>query len=356
MMKTNVAFIGVGDISGIYLKNLSEKFNEELHIIGLYDLDRKKAEKAAEQYNVPKIYQSITELLADDEVDIVLNLTRPNEHYSITKAALEAGKPVYSEKPLAATISEGRSLLELAQEKQLAVGGAPDTFLGAGIQTCQKAIQDGLIGTPVGFTASMICRGHETWHPSPAFYYQAGGGPMMDMGPYYITALVKLLGKVQNVSAVTKSSFPERLITSEPLNGTKVAVEVPTFITGIMEMENGVTGTLFTTFDCYEDKQASITIYGSNGTLRVPDPNKFGGPVYYLAAGSKEYVELPLAYEYADNSRGIGILDMAKGIKENKNFQTDISLTYHVLEVMEAFHQSGEQRTHIPIQSEVIFA
>lgn len=353
MARTRIAFVGVGDISGIYLQNLTTVFKKEIEIVGLCDLIRSKAEDAAEKYQVERIYKDMAEVFADETVDIVLNLTRPNEHYAVTKAALEAGKAVYSEKPLASTFEDGQELLALAKERNLAVGGAPDTFFGSGIQTCKKLIDSGIIGTPIGFTASMICRGHESWHPGPAFYYQFGGGPMMDMGPYYVTALVELLGQVKTVTAVTKSAFPERLITSEPLSGTTVEVEVPTFVSGIMEMEGGATGTLFTTFDCYEEEQSSITIYGSEGTLKVPDPNTFGGPVYLLTKQSKQYKEIPLLFDYTENSRGIGLVDMANGMKEGTKIRADISQTYHVLEVMTAFQRSSDQGSRVDIRSKI---
>ncbi|MGM0124600.1 hypothetical protein IGI37_001978 [Enterococcus sp. AZ194] len=353
MSKIRVAFVGVGEISDIYLKNLTTFFKNKIEIVGLCDLIRRKAELAAETYQIKKIYEDMYQVFADESVDIVLNLTRPNEHYEVTKAALESGKAVYSEKPLASTFEDGQKLFALAKERNLLVGGAPDTFLGAGIQTCKKLIEGGIIGTPVGFSASMICRGHETWHPGPAFYYEFGGGPMMDMGPYYVTALTTLLGAVKTVTAKTKTTFPKRLITSEPLSGSWIDVEVPTFVTGILEMASGVTGTLFTTFDCYEEEQASITIYGSEGTLKVPDPNTFGGPVYLLSKKSQEYKEIPLLFDYEDNSRGLGLLGMASALKDKKKFPADISQTYHALEVMTAFQRSNDQGKTIVIESEV---
>lgn len=343
MQKTGVAFVGVGDISGIYLENLTQMFRN-IKIVGLCDLVREKAEKAAEKYQIEKIYEDMTEVFADPAVEIVINLTRPYEHYEVTKAALLAGKNVYSEKPLAGTLAEGKELIELAKEKELLLGGAPDTFMGAGVQTCRKLIEDGFIGEPIGFNASMICRGHETWHPDLAFYYQFAGGPMMDMGPYYVTALVNLLGEVKNVTSRCKTSFEERVITSAPRFGEVVKVEVPTYITGIMEFENDVIGTLFTTFDVYATNSSFIEIYGSAGSLRVPDPNNFGDAIYFLAPGESEYKEIPLLFDFSANSRGIGISDMANTIqKGEKTFRANVEQTYHVLEVMTAFDRSNEK-------------
>jgi len=194
METTKVALIGVGDISGIYLDNLTRYF-KQVEVIGVCDSIREKAEQAQKKYGIPKVYETLQEACGDGEVEIIVNLTRPYEHFAVTKAALEAGKHVYTEKPLAATKEEGEQLVNLARERGLSIGGAPDTFLGASIQTCRKLIDAGFIGEPIGFTASMICRGHESWHPSPEFYYKFGGGPLLDMGPYYLTALVNLLGR-----------------------------------------------------------------------------------------------------------------------------------------------------------------
>jgi len=346
-----IGMVGVGAISGIYLKNITELF-QEIELTAVCDLVKEKAEKAREEYNVPKLYDTMEELFADDEIDIVLNLTRPYEHYDVTRAALLAGKHVYSEKPLAATLEEGRALVELAKEKNLMLGGAPDTFMGAGIQTCRKLIEDGFIGTPVGAAAFMICRGHESWHPDPEFYYKHGGGPMMDMGPYYLTALVNLLGRIQGVTGVAKTSFARRTITSQPYAGTVVDVEVPTYVTGILDFESGVTGTLFTTFDVHNTGQARFEIYGSEGTLLVPDPNTFSGPIYLLRQEEKEMKEMPLLFDYADNSRALGLADMAKSIEANRFFRAGCEQTLHVLEVMTAFERSSKSRAYEEIKSD----
>jgi predicted dehydrogenase len=345
-----VAMIGVGSISGIYLQNITRVFGE-LELIGVCDLIRSRAEKAQREYAVPKLYETMHDAFADPEVDIVLNLARPYEHYEVTKAALLAGKHVYSEKPLAATWEEGKELAALAAQKGLRLGGAPDTFLGAGIQTCRKLIDDGFIGRPVGAAAFMICHGHESWHPDPEFYYRHGGGPMMDMGPYYVTALVNLLGRVKGLTGVAKASFPTRLITSQPKCGTVVDVEVPTYVTGILDFENGATGTLFTTFDVHYTDSARFEIYGSEGTLIVPDPNGFGGPVKLLRPETGHYVEMPLLFDYAENSRTLGLADMAKAIQTGRDARADVQQTLHVLEILTAFERSSEQKAYLPLES-----
>ena len=345
-----IGMVGVGAISGIYLKNITGVFSD-IELAAVCDLVREKAEKAAEEYKVPKIYDTMQELFADPDIDIVLNLTRPYEHYDVTSAALKAGKHVYSEKPLAATLEEGRALVELAKEKNLLLGGAPDTFLGAGIQTCRKLIDDGFIGEPVGAAAFMICHGHEGWHPDPEFYYKHGGGPLFDMGPYYLTALVNLLGGVSSVTGVAKTSFPQRTITSAPKRGQIVDVDVPTNVTSILQFDNGAVGTLFTTFDVYYKKQARLEIYGSKGTLIAPDPNTFGGPIQLLRPEQGEYMDMPLLFDYAENSRALGLTDMAKAVQTGRSFRANVGQTLHVLDVMSSIHESSSQGKAVPIAS-----
>lgn len=350
-MKTiKIGFVGVGAISGIYLENITNMF-KEIEIIGVCDLIRERAENAVKKYNIPKLYNDMYELFADPEVDIVLNITRPYEHYEVTKAALNAGKHVYSEKPLAASLEEGKELVALAKEKGLMLGGAPDTYLGAGIQTCRKLIEDGEIGDVVGCAGFMICRGHESWHPDPEFYYKYGGGPMFDMGPYYLTALVNLVGNVEAVSAMTKITFPERLITSQPHNGEIIKVDVPTYYAGTMRFVNGAIGTLFTTFDVHYPGQARLEVYGSEGTIFVPDPNGFGGPVKILKPG-KGVEDVELKFNYPNNSRALGLADMAKAVAEGRtNFRPNCGQTFHVLEIMEGFAQSGREHKEVAIES-----
>lgn len=350
MERTKVAFIGVGDISGIYLENLTKLF-KQIEVIGVCDLVLERAERAAEKYSIPRIYKAMYDAFADEDVEIILNLTRPYEHFEVTKAALEAGIHVYSEKPLGATREEGEELITLANQKGLTIGGAPDTFLGAAIQTCRKLIDDGFIGTPVGFNASMICRGHESWHPDPTFYYQFGGGPMLDMGPYYVTALVNLLGRVKSVTSVARTSFKQRVITSQPHAGQMIDVEVPTYVTGIMEFENGAIGNLMTTFDVVYKEQARFEIYGSEGTLIVPDPNFFGKNIYLLRTETGEYKEMPLLFDYKENSRGLGLADMAVALKSKRPIRASMEQTFHVLDVMTAFERSSDKGAREKITS-----
>ncbi len=348
MKNVNIAIIGIGDISGIYLQNITNVF-KEITILGVCDLKKERALKAQETYGIEKVYDVMDDAFADPDVDIVLNLTRPHEHYAVSLAALTAGKHVYSEKPLAASFEEGKHLVELATNKNLMLGGAPDTYLGAAIQTCRKLIDDGMIGDVIASTCAMVCHGHESWHPDPAFYYQYGGGPMMDMGPYYVTALINLIGGAKGVTGVAKKSFPARTITSAPKSGEIVDVEVNTHVTGIIDFENGATGTITTTFDVHYNSQARFEIYGTKGTLLVPDPNNFDGEIQLLRPEDGEYSRIPLMFAYKENSRALGLADMAKALQCNRSFRSDCEQTLHVLEIMTAFDKSSEQKAYYPL-------
>jgi predicted dehydrogenase len=348
--KVKVGIVGCGAISGIYLKNAPRFGNIEIAAVA--DLVTERAQTAAKEYNIPKVY-SPDELLTDPEIEIVLNLTIPKAHYSIARAALEAGKSVYNEKPLAITREDGQTLLALAQEKGVLVGGAPDTFLGAGLQTCRQLIDDGVIGEPVAATAFMMSHGHESWHPDPEFYYQVGGGPMFDMGPYYLTALTTLIGAVVAVSGSTRISFPTRTITSQKKYGTLVKVEVPTHVAGLLQFNNGAIGTLIMTFDVWRANLPNIEIYGTEGTLSVPDPNGFGGPVRVYKPGHCEWETVEIMRPFADNSRGLGVADMARALREGGAPRASGDLTYHVLDIMHAVHDANDQKRTIELSSTI---
>lgn len=373
------AIVGCGDISGIYIRNILHQF-DNVELIGLYNRTRAKAEAAREKIRqeieegldapLPRVYDSLEEVLRDEEVQVVLNLTPPAAHFGITKACLLAGKHVYTEKPLGITFEEGEELLKLAEEKGLQVCGAPDTFMGAGLQTCRKLIDEGAIGDVIGGSSMIICRGHENWHPNPAFFYQAGGGPMLDLGPYHITALVSLLGSAKGLIGMTKKSFPERTVTSAPHYGEKIPVETDTYLSGSILFENGAIVNVLATFDAYYELQCRLEIYGSKGTLEVPDPNTFGGPVYFfgpeekaLADGEKprirpgaaaplpHFKELPLTFGYGRNSRGVGLMDMCEVIEKGGRPRADLSLQLHVLEIMTGFSKASEAGTYLPLKT-----
>ena len=352
MKKIGIGIIGCGNISDIYLKNLSTLF-KSIDLIGCADIVEEKAKEKSEEYKIKHF--SVEEILASPEIDIILNLTIPLAHREVCEKALISGKHVYVEKPLSLNIEDGKYLIDLAKEKGLLIGGAPDTFLGGGIQTCIKLIKDGWIGDIVGANAFMTCHGHESWHPDPEFYYKAGGGPMFDMGPYYLTALVKLIGPINYVAGMTSKGFETRTISSEKKFGQEIVVDVPTHLVSILKFANGATGQLTTSFDVWEAELPHIEIYGTKGTISVPDPNTFGGPIRLKTMDSDGFMEIPSAYGYTENSRGLGIVNMAKAIVEDNEtiFQASGALTYHVLEVMQAIHTSSDKMNFVSINSKV---
>lgn len=339
----NVGMVGVGNISGIYLKNFKEVFHG-IRLLGVCDLVRERAEKAQREYGIPKLYDTAEELFSDPEIDIVLNLTRPYQHYAVSRAALLAGKHVYSEKPLGADWEEGCALVALAKERGLWIGGAPDTFMGAGLQTCRKLMDEGLLGEIVGGRCVMGSHGMETWHTDPDFYYQRGGGPVLDMGPYYVTALINLLGGVKRVYATARTTFRERLITAPPHAGEIICVSVPTHYEILLTFEKEVSVSFLASFDVYDTKQACFQLYGTKGNLYVPDPNCFGaqrGMRFYDGA-AKEERELPLAFDYAENSRCLGLADLAAAIESGRSPRASYHQTLHVLEVLTGALKSAE--------------
>ena len=348
MTATKVGIIGCGNISSIYCE--SGKTFEILNIIACADLIQERAEARAAEYGIPRAC-SVVELLADPEIEIVINLTIPKAHAEVALAALQAGKSVHNEKPLAIERAQAHQLLALAREEGLRVGCAPDTFLGGGIQTCRKLIDDGWIGEPIAATAFMTCHGHESWHPDPEFYYKVGGGPMFDMGPYYLTALVNLIGPVRRVTGSARITFPERLVTSQPKHGTRIEVDVPTHVAGVLDFANGAVGTIITSFDIWSAHLPRIEIYGTEGSLSVPDPNGFGGPVLVKRAGASEWSDVPLTHGYAVNSRGIGVADMAYALRSGRPHRANGELAYHVLDIMHAFHDASREGKHIELAS-----
>lgn len=338
-----IAFIGVGDISGIYLKNITETF-DNLEIAGICDLIPERALAAKERYpEIPRIYADMYEAFADPDVDIILNITRAYQHYDVTKAALLSGKHVYCEKPLATTIEQGVELIRLAREKNLMLGGAPDTFLGAGIQTCKRLIDAGFIGRPLAATAFMMSHGVETWHPDPEFFYKPGAGPMLDMGPYYTTALIHLLGPVDSLFAMTQKSFDTRIASCKEKKGLVIQVETPTYVAGTLRFRSGATASMIMSFETLRASLPRIEIYGEKGTLTVPDPNTFGGPVKLYLPEDGTTREMPLMFPYKENSRALGLSKMAEALESGSgDFVTGWKLTGHALDVMTGMLRSGE--------------
>jgi predicted dehydrogenase len=341
MLQTvRVGVVGCGAISGAYF--VGARIFPWLQFVACADLDRTAALRKATEFGVPRIL-SVDGLLADPEVDIVLNLTVPRAHASVALAALQAGKHTYSEKPLGVGREEGRRVLEEAGRGNLRVGCAPDTFLGSGVQTARKLIDDGAIGRPVAFTAFYMGRGHETWHPSPEFYYELGGGPMFDMGPYYLTALFNLLGPPRRITGAATIAIPQRPITSQPKFGKSIRVETPDHVCGAIEFQNGASGVVIQSFATHHpqyDENQPITIYGTDGTLRVPDPNTFDGPVHLRRGDDPEWREVPPAF-HRGYGRSVGLADMALALRTGRPHRCSGELAYAVLDAMQGFLDSA---------------
>jgi predicted dehydrogenase len=340
-----VGVIGCGAICAQYFRTAAKL--PILEMAACADLDPERARERAEEFGVPRVL-SVSELLAAPEIEVVLNLTIPKAHASLALEALRHGKHTFLEKPLGVSRAEGEAVLAASRETGLRVGCAPDTFLGAGIQTARKLIDDGQIGRPVAFTGFMMGRGHESWHPSPEFYYKPGGGPMFDMGPYYLTALLNLLGPMRRVSGSAAIAIPERTITSEPRRGQKITVETPDHVCGTLEFEGGAVGTLITSFATahpVHDRQLPITIYGTEGTLRVPDPNTFDGPVQLRLLEDAEWRNVthatPTGY-----GRAIGLADMAQALREGRPHRCSAEQAFLVLDLMQGFLESSDQGRH----------
>ena len=341
--QVTTGIIGCGMISDIYLKNCCDVFRIT-NVTACADQDMQRAREKAEKYGIKAC--TVEELLSDNKIEAVINLTIPVAHAGISKQILEAGKSAYSEKPLAVELADGEELLDIAEKSGLCIGAAPDTFLGGGIQTAKKLIDSGWIGQPICVNAFLMTRGPESFHPNPDFYYQYGGGPLLDFGPYYISAMVALLGPVNRVSAFAKTTYKERTITgNNPRKGEKIKVEVPTHYTVLLEFDSGVTGTLTVSFDVqypyWESKLPYIQIEGTGGSIIVPDPNKFEGPVK-LRRLSGEYSEIPLSHGFTGNMRGMGFACMLNSMAEKKNFLTNGYMALHVLDVMTGISKSAE--------------
>jgi len=346
--KKGVGIIGCGNISQAYFKGIDVYDN--VKVIACADINEAAAKEKAEEYGVEAL--STEALLARDDIEVVVNLTTPQYHVPVNKAILEAGKHAHCEKPFGLDLQGGQEVLDLAKAKGLRVGCAPDTFLGAGHQTCRKWIDDGWIGQPLAGTAFMMCPGHESWHPSPEFYYLKGGGPMLDMGPYYVTALVNLLGPAKRVIAMTKKSWTERTITSDPKKGTVMPVEIDTHQAGVIEFQNGALITVVMSFDVRRHGHHPIEIYGSEGSIQCPDPNGFGGEPTYSSRNKRDWTPIPLSHPHKGNHRGVGAADLALAVDQGRTPRCDGSLALHALEVMLAFETSSQQGQPIEIKTQ----
>ena len=345
MQPVRIGLVGCGMISAAYLR--AAKTFGVLEFIACADLNPEAAQRTQAAFGVPAI--SVEELLARDDIEAVLNLTVPAAHGEVNLAAIAAGKHVYCEKPFGLDVAEGERVLAAADAAGVRTGCAPDTFLGGGHQTVRQLIDQGAVGKPVAGTAFMMGRGHEFWHPNPAFFYQPGGGPLFDMGPYYLTALVHALGPVRRVAAITGRGRHRRVIRSQPRAGEAIDVRVDTHAAGTLEFAGGALVTVVMSFDVQLHSNRHIEIHGTEASLAVPDPNGFGGKV--RVSNGRDWEERALTHGYTENMRSIGLADMCVGIRTKRPHRCDGRLAQHVLEVMAAFGASSAERRHIDIQS-----
>jgi predicted dehydrogenase len=345
--RVKVGVIGAGKIFPAYVEGCRAFSILELDAVA--DMDAARAAQQAAEHGVPRAL-SVDALLADPAIQIVANLTVPNVHAAVSLAAIAAGKHVYTEKPLAVTRADGQRIVQAAADQGVRLGSAPDTFLGGGQQTCRKLVDDGWIGEPVAAVAFMAGHGPEGWHPNPDFFYQMGGGPLLDMAPYYLTSLVNLLGPVRRVAGSARISFPERIATSREHFGRRLPVEVPTHVAALLDFAAGPVATLITSFDIWHANLPRIEVYGSEGTLCVPDPNIFGGAVRVRRAGAAEWSEVPLLFD-DKVGRGIGVADLAYAITTGRQQRAGGELAYHVLDIMAAVEESSAAGRHILLES-----
>ncbi|MDY7109408.1 MAG: Gfo/Idh/MocA family oxidoreductase [Planctomycetota bacterium] len=343
-----VGIVGCGSISGIYMQNINAF--ERVRLVACADLDADRARWRAGEFDIPRVL-STEALLADDEVDIVLNLTTPQTHYPVAHAALQHDRHIYNEKPLTIELDEAKRLLSEADARGLHVGCAPDTFLGAGLTTARRLLDENAIGEPVGGCAFFTCPGHEAWHPDPDFYYQRGGGPVLDMGPYYLTALVTLLGPVRRVTGSARRSFAQRTIGSEARRGQRIEVEVPTHVAAVLDFASGPVVSLMVSFDVHGARLPMIEIYGSERSMAVPDPNMFDGPVEIFDPALGDWRARDLVPGRRSNSRGLGVAEMAEAIASGRPHRASGAMALHVLEIMHAVHEASRTDRHVPLET-----
>lgn len=328
-------------ISETYLHNIAERY-KSIEVTGITDRRMSTAEDKASRFGVKAM--SYDELIHSPEIDVILNLTNPSQHFQVSMDALSHGKHVYEEKPLALSVEEGEKLLDYADKRGLSIGCAPDMFLGSSLQTMYRALNDGWIGEPVAAAAAWSSRGHERWHSNPGFYYQNGGGPLMDMGPYYITALVAALGSVSRVSGMSKKTFEERTVSADgALYGEKIPVNVDTHYQCLLEFENGIIATLFLSFDVWKNTLPNIEIYGTHGTLIGPDPNTLEGSVKVFDVYKNEFYQIPSMNPFTGNVRGIGLAQMCKAIENGTPTFASGELALHCLDVMESIGKACQE-------------
>lgn len=367
MTPKRIGVVGCGMISEIYFQNIA-KF-DNLKVTAIADVIMERAEEKAKIHGGKAM--TVDELMQSPDVDIVLNLTNPAFHYEIDMKALNAGKNVYSEKPLAATIEQGKEILATAKKKGLYVGCAPDTFMGARAATMRKMLDDGWIGEPIGATMFFMNCGMEMWHPNPEPWYKVGAGPVFDNGPYYAALLVNMFGPAKRICSVTGNGFKKRTITCGPKNGQEIDVEIPTYVTANIEFADDVIVTMILTFDVAASHLPALEIYGKEGTLSMEDqdpydgPNNYGGEISIRRREDADFVyfpraegcsvtpwnKVPLIYGYTENSRALGLSDMAYAMEHGGSYRANGEFAYHCLEILHGILESGRTNTYYELQS-----
>jgi predicted dehydrogenase len=345
-MPVGVGVIGCGTISHEYLRNLARFPDVAVHACA--DLDVERAKAAAEKYAVPAAGAPDT-VLEHPDVEIVVNLTVPAAHVEVAASAIAAGKHVYSEKPIALDPVNGARLLADARAAGVRIGAAPDTFLGAGLQSAYRLVAQGAIGTPLSAVTLMQGPGPQSWHPAPEFYFSAGGGPLFDMGPYYLTALAAMFGPVTRVVATTRTGFAERTIGSGPRAGTRFPVRTPTHVSALLDFASGPAGSTIFSFDSPLTRQDFVEITGTEATLAMPSPNAFTGPSRLRRAGEKDWTVV--AETGSAVGRGVGVLDMARAIRAGRPHRTGGAGALHVVEVLAAILESAGRGEFMPVAS-----
>jgi predicted dehydrogenase len=366
-MKTlGVGIIGCGVISGIYMQNMPLFAGIELR--GCADMRPEAAKAAAEKFGIPAY--TVEALLKRADIDVVVNLTVPKTHFVVSHAALTAGKHVFSEKPLCVSVEDGRKLVAEAEARGLSLGCAPDTFLGAGGRLARRMIDEGRIGKVLAGTAILLSHGMEHWHPDPAFFFKPGGGPILDLGPYYIGALVNLLGPVARVQAQTAIGFADRIVTAAgPRTGERIRVEVPTTVSALLDFADGAQVTLMMSWDVWRHGHPPIELYGTEGSMRVPDPNFFGGIVEFTDRGEDWQSADPSALPFGKanwrspnwpaarppqaNYRCLGLAEMARATTQGTPHRSSGKFALHVLETMFAILEAGETRRAVEVGSQI---
>ncbi|MGR6919812.1 Gfo/Idh/MocA family protein [[Actinomadura] parvosata] len=341
-----VAVVGCGNISDAYLSNLTAF--PDLSVVFCADLDIERAKAQAAEYGVPGA-GTVAQAIADPEVELVVNLTNPAAHAPIATEAITAGKHVWIEKPLALDTEAGRNLLDAADAAGVLVGCAPDTVLGAGLQTTRRLIEAGAIGTPLTALALLQDPGPDRWHPDPAFLFQRGAGPLYDMGPYYLTALATLFGPAESVAALGRRSHDRRVIGAGPLAGGSFDVEVPTHVAALINYAGGQAATLVMSFDSPLRRGGFVEITGTEATFATPDPNCFDGDVRVRTADADDWAVIPATG--ADQGRGLGVLDLARAIRIGGRPRASGELALHVLDVMEAITASADTGSFMPVRT-----